>query len=876
MSTQHKLLRVRPCALAAQLAILSFGLPGVALAETTVDDLVKPTSVVEIGVGDVSKASAKFGEYNGLNKSGSYLIGGFDLRGGDAYDSEGALRYRITARDLGLDTRSLNGDVGQQGRFRLTFGYDALVKNRSDSYQTMYLGGGSNALSLPPNWATNQHNCVVNATASGGPNATTGGTMGCGNYYINQATNNATTATPTGNALALTPAELADLKPFALATKRERYDLGLNYVLSPNWSFSTSARHELKNGAQAIGLPFVTTNAQVTIPNPINYVTNQFNFNLSFKNAKGYADLGYYLSNFRDLYDSVLVQDPYFSASTPAVAATNGITTFPYPAAARLSSMPDNRFRQFTLTAGYDVASWAKLTAHASQGRGTQNVAFLPPGTGAWETAPAGALPQTSLNGRVNYSSALLKLTLRPVRDLQVVAGFKTDERNNQTLSNLYNFRDTDQQTTFVTGAPNNSIVQPSGTAAANALGGMSANSSLYNLPYSKKVRTANADADYRLTRGQNLRLALESQKVTRWCDNIPAAGAAKVDNCFNSLAAKDNSSKLEYRNSLFETVSGRISALHASRKADPYHTDVAEYAQDILTRFNMTDRKRNQWRANLAWMPNEFFDLNLSGSYTKDDFTLGRNPNSLPPATLPAGSSGAVLLAGLERSKNSSVTLDLGVHPAEGLNFSAFYTQENIDQVTRGNAGTSYAAASLTATPSDWAATMRDRVHTLGLGFKADELMGGRLQVTGDFVRVRSSTPYGLSASTQYAFSTSTTAPTATMTAAAYASGLDFPATYNDTDTLKLGARFTLNKTSAFRVALVHQRMASADPILYTGLQPGTATALVSGSATAKVNGTPVPANSVYAISALMPTLEQAPNYSVTAIGIAYIFSFR
>jgi hypothetical protein len=37
-------------------------------------------------VGNTSTDSAKFGEYNGLNKSGANAIVNFNLRGGDAYN----------------------------------------------------------------------------------------------------------------------------------------------------------------------------------------------------------------------------------------------------------------------------------------------------------------------------------------------------------------------------------------------------------------------------------------------------------------------------------------------------------------------------------------------------------------------------------------------------------------------------------------------------------------------------------------------------------------------------------------------------------------------------------------------------------------------
>src|SRR5450756_1477043 len=116
------------------------------------NELTKPTSTVELGVGAVSEGSFKYGEYNGLEKKGAYGIGNIDLRGGAAYDSDSAQRWRIKGTDLGLETRNLQGEYGEQGRFRLNFGYDELLRNNSDTYQTPYLGTGSNNLTLPGNW----------------------------------------------------------------------------------------------------------------------------------------------------------------------------------------------------------------------------------------------------------------------------------------------------------------------------------------------------------------------------------------------------------------------------------------------------------------------------------------------------------------------------------------------------------------------------------------------------------------------------------------------------------------------------------------------------------------------------------------------------
>ena len=78
---------------------------------------------MEVGAGGVSDGSFKAGQYNGLQRKGGFFLGDVDLRGGGAYDSGDATRYRITGTDLGLDTRRVSAEYGMQGSFRLAFGF---------------------------------------------------------------------------------------------------------------------------------------------------------------------------------------------------------------------------------------------------------------------------------------------------------------------------------------------------------------------------------------------------------------------------------------------------------------------------------------------------------------------------------------------------------------------------------------------------------------------------------------------------------------------------------------------------------------------------------------------------------------------------------
>src|SRR6266403_18577 len=123
-----------------------------ASGEQATRELTQPTSELEVGVGDVTQGSYKFGEYNGLQREGAFPILNFDLSGGGLYNSDSLERWSARGADLGIDTRQLDVDYAQQGKFRIDLGYDQLRHNISDTYQTPYSGAGTDQLLLPSGW----------------------------------------------------------------------------------------------------------------------------------------------------------------------------------------------------------------------------------------------------------------------------------------------------------------------------------------------------------------------------------------------------------------------------------------------------------------------------------------------------------------------------------------------------------------------------------------------------------------------------------------------------------------------------------------------------------------------------------------------------
>jgi len=138
--------------LAASIAAIGCTSPAVSWADEAADEirrLSRPESVIEVGVGNVSGNSFKFGDYSGLNKKGTYGIANVSVvRRGD----DDARYLEIVARNLGLDSRLLSIEGGEQGNFSLSLGYSELPRLRSDSYQTPYSGMGTSRLTAPAGW----------------------------------------------------------------------------------------------------------------------------------------------------------------------------------------------------------------------------------------------------------------------------------------------------------------------------------------------------------------------------------------------------------------------------------------------------------------------------------------------------------------------------------------------------------------------------------------------------------------------------------------------------------------------------------------------------------------------------------------------------
>ena len=886
-SPNGKFLRASVEACAGALATLALGAPAQA-AETSAAELTEPASTVEAGVGSVSRSSFKFGEYNGLQDRGPFAIGNLDLRGGGRYDSDDTSRWAIQGRDLGLDTRSLSLDYGKQGSFRFGIGYDELRRNYSDSYQTPYLGVGSSNFVLPANWLKPLVPQVSGSALNYRSLSTVEGTA--------SALNGAGLVKPPTGAQLTTLSKIfaADTPAFRevdLLTKRRTFGTSFGFSFDPQWELQANWRREHKDGLRAQGAinDALNGNSAVILPTLIDETTDQYDLSMRFTGERGFAQLAYYGSLYDNQVDSIRWADP----NDPTTSAT-------------MSSAPSNQFHQLGLSGGYHLMRSTQLVVSGTYGRNTQNDAFLND-----PALPLG-IPRGSLDGRVITKSFSLKLTSRPQSRLNLGAGFKFDERDNQTPVDRYIFQDVNEPAS-ATASPFNAALG----LAPNTLGN---NINIFNnRPHSRKDLKLDFDADFALTRANSIAAGYGFERILRHCEGTWIE-------CENATDSKENTLRLEWRSRILDGLNSRIGYSNSQRssKYDPNAwlalvpmanvtpgapvtgatTSVygyllqtgltgwgpnAGYPTTPLTgnaaifspnnnivpqslygsrdsvaelpgmrRFNVADRSRDKVRASLAWEASERLSFQTSADLNRDDY----------------GSS----VYGLQRATSWALNFDANLILSDTFTTGLFFSHENLSSRNAGDgygsntnaafvgrAGNTLVSGGCFATVLlknengktdpclNWAADHVEEADTLGLALRDAGLMSGKLDVAANlvasWVRTHVGVTGGSYANNPFALAGAPALP-AGVPAVFFIPAADMPEAVNRSVELHLDGLYRLAKSSTLHLSYGFKHLGSSD-YLYDGLRFGSQTTV-------------------------MPTAEQAPSYSVHVFGISYAFTFH
>jgi MtrB/PioB family decaheme-associated outer membrane protein len=887
MRVSTQTLALRPSVVAVRTALLTLGLLGGLQAAHAAEDpavaaLTRPTSVVEVGVGSTSDASAKAHEYDGIKRKGSFFIGSFDLRGGGAYDSNDASRWRIFGLDLGTDNRSLGIEQSVQGTGRVSISYDEFQRNKSDTYQTPFLGVGTNKLTLPSTWVVP----VVPRVSTTAGNARGFSTDVTSSSALIAGVLTAPTAAQLAQADAMRAVDLPLFQTAPIGTKRTTFSFNALVNFGTRWDATASMKHEDRLGLKQLGTVsrFINGDMSTIIPDLIDQNHDQVTVGLNYTGDQLVLQTHYYLSALTNNVSGMT----WGNWATPGGSGNNLQT---------MSSAPSNALHQFGVNGNYRLSNTTRLAGSLTYGRSTQDQAFL-------TDISTPLVPVASPHALVVNKAASLKLTSRPVSGLNLAAAVKFDERDNQTPVNTYGYYDAGE----VKGTAASVF-----TAAFPGLGLVSNTNLNANRAYSKKLTQGNLDADFTVTSGHVLRAGYEGSKITRWCNGSWIA-------CVDANTAKENTLRGEYQFKALDTLTGRLGVSRADRTVDynenaflaivpmanvsPTGAPGGSTAYGTMTslgysgygpvlglnplpatgsaaafffannnalanalyanqnriselvgmrRYNMADRTRDKLRSNLSWQAAEGFTLQAGLDVNRDNY--------------------AHSVYGLQNAKGWTANLDASYAASDTFTLAAYATLE--DQRSR-SAGNSYTANSTAVNVNgftaitggcystialrnasnkvdpclDWTADNRDRVTTLGLAATKKGLAGGKLDLNGGFslsdARSTNVTNGGNYANNPLAVAG---APAGTV-AAFYIAATPLPDVTTKTVELRAGARYRLDEKRSVRVGYLYQHMRASD-WAYDGLQTG-------------------------GLAGVLPTFEQAPTYTVHTVSVAYLYSFR
>lgn len=226
---------------------------------------------IELGGGSVDDASAKFGDYTGLDDDGAFAV--VQGRAGNVQSS--GWFWDVEARDLGLDARSVAVEAGKSGRLELSAAYRKLPHTLFDTTSTPYASSGRDTISLPAGFVR----------------------AGATQQMANLGTS---------------------LRRRDIGTDRESISAAAEFVIDRRWSVFADFRHDERDGTWRQGAAFAFSS--VELPRPVDYVTDRIALGIEYGSERFSARLAYEGSLFNDRARDLRFGNPYLGADEGRIA----------------------------------------------------------------------------------------------------------------------------------------------------------------------------------------------------------------------------------------------------------------------------------------------------------------------------------------------------------------------------------------------------------------------------------------------------------------------------------------------------------------------------------------------------------------------------
>jgi len=403
---------------------------------------------------------------------------------------------------------------------------------------------------------------------------------------------------PTTTATALTPVDLS-LKRDLFSALAET-GLGKEHLIRLRYT------HETKEGARLYGRgtigtggnPASTTNAGAIefLTEPNDRTTETWEAAWIFQGKTFQVSAGYNGSLFVNHGEKLDVVGGNLRLSDPTSTAAAPNAPF-----TPMSQPLSNDAHQLFATAGYNITPLTRVSLKVSETMARQNENFI-------SVAPASTYPgaPASLNGRVDTTLAYLDLTSVEFDRIDLQANIRYEDRDDKTPEAKY-------MSGYLDGV---GASLPSQTYSG---------STGYNKPRSWSSMKYKLEGGYQLPENFKLTGGWDYEQQKRESPEL----FRKV-NFREEL--NENTYRLELKRSIFDTLSGALSASHSRRDGSDYLPDTYDMngatagtpPSNLVNPLLFADRKRDAWKLTADWIP--FDNTTVHAVYEQaDDAYSGR-----------------------------------------------------------------------------------------------------------------------------------------------------------------------------------------------------------------------------------------------------------
>lgn len=504
------------------------------------------------------------------------------------------------------------------------------------------------------------------------------------------------------------------LRPVDLSTKTRAGRIGLEYTGFENTrlalAYHLRTKFGFKDSYGPIGdRPPRTLNIELT--EPVNYRTNEVTARAE-RQVRGFdLQFEYLFSDFADRIDTLEWQNVY---TTAAPGATFDVWDRAVSVFGRRPLPPDNQFHQGSVGIAHDLPLESRASVTLALGRLGQNQSLLPYSFNS-DVLAAPTLPRTTADAEISTTQVLADYVINPTARLNLRAFARFYGLDNNTPASNFQYVTSD---------------------TSNLNGTVSFKNQRISLPYASDRINAGVDASYRVARRSTLSLGYEREEVQRDFREADTT-EHRLTAAFRTRPAKWANLRVRYifgdrdggtYNGLVNRQSYWYDIANATDADNPQFT-FSNHPD--MRRFDVSDRRRNQFDLTLSLTRRDIFSVSGTVGYRTDDFDSDVTPSQPlldnPRTAEPNAASPGQQLGVLEGSQFRS-SLDVFSMPTERVTLNAFVGWNRGRHLQRGlefnennkENPSAVATAELgpwTRASSQWLADYEDRTWSFGVG---------------------------------------------------------------------------------------------------------------------------------------------------------------